>query len=252
MNTSWDNSQAERYRQLAKLWQRVECLTEGELGELCALVARILHGCSKANLARTDQTIDDLIHSYIAEKILFPLSTGPDKFKCQMPVSHGALIYFFQNFVISIARKSESRLSRQSDAIETDEGDIRPEVAGQTCETGLIERLQGQGFSVATLQVETAGFLNGMSPIERTVLHNYCSAGVSVAEQFPNSPRQQSLARVAMAQMGLWQGKTQGRDLQKFSATRLGHFMTRVIGQPLDETHLETMEALMSLLCELA
>ena len=68
----------------------------------------------------------------------------------------------------------------------------------------------------------------------------------------PEVPNNKHDARVAVVQMGLWHSRTPGRDIGKFSHTRLGRFMTEAIGQPLDETHLEAVEALMGLLCDVA
>lgn len=252
MTRNWDQSQAERHRKLAALWQRADCLDESELGGLCSLVLDILSRCSKANLARTDQEVDDLIHSYIVEKVLLPLQSDPEKFRQQMPTSHGALIQFFQRFVISIARKSESRLAQQSDMLETDAGEIRREAEARSCPAGRLDQLHALGFSVTALHAQAARFVGGLSSVERAVLRNYCDADLSVARLFPGASQQQSLARVAAAQLGLWHGRIRGRDVREFARTRLGRFMTNTIGQPLDETHLETMEAIMSMLCDVA
>ena len=120
MTTSWGKAQASRYSELAALWARADSLDEKELTRLCLLASEILSGCSKANLAPTDMDIEDLIQSFIAEKILYPLQTAPDKFKRQMPTSHGALIMYFQRVVTSRARTSESRLKRRSEGLEVE------------------------------------------------------------------------------------------------------------------------------------
>jgi len=252
MTKSWDQSQGERHRKLAALWQRAESLNELELGQLCSLVLDILSRCSKANLADTDQDVEDLVHSYIVEKVLQPLQTDPEKFRQQMPTSHGALIQFFQRFVISIARKSESRLARQSDMLETESGEIRRDAEARCCPAGQIDQLHLLGFSVTALHAQAARFVDRLSAIERDVLRNYCDADLSVAGLFPGSPQQQSLARVAAARLGLWHGRIRGRDIRDFSRTGLGRFMTDAIGQALDETHLDTMEAIMGMLCDVA
>jgi hypothetical protein len=252
MTTSWSRTQAERYRQLAELWPRATQLNGREIERLCILVLEILSQCSKVNLASTGQEVEDLIHAYIEERVLLRLATDPAKFAAQMPTSHGALILFFQNFVISMARKSESQLARQAHTLETEEGVIRPEVESHYCQIDLVDRLQEEGFSINQLEQEVRTFLAGMSSIERTLVHNYCDADLSVARLFPNSSQQQSLARVAVAQMGLWYGRTGNRDLAKFTQTRLGRFMAQQIGQPLNETHSDTLQVLMSLICQLA
>lgn len=252
MTRSWDQSQAERHRQLADLWQRAESLNEPELGQLCSLVIAILLGCSRTNLATTNQEFEDLIHSYIAEKVLLPLQNDPAKFRQQMPTSHGALIQFFQRFVISITRKPESRLAHRSDTIETESGEVRAEAEARSCPAGQLDQLHTLGFSVTALHEQATRFVGRLSSVERAVLRNYCDTDLSVARLFPGSPQQQALARVAVVQMGLWHSRTPGRDIGKFSHTRLGRFMTEAIGQPLDETHLEAVEALMSMLCDVA
>ena len=252
MTTSWNKTQAERYRQLAELWSRAAQLNGWEIERLCILVLEILSQCSKVNLASTGQDVEDLIHAYIEERVLLRLATDPVKFAAQMPTSHGALILFFQNFVISMARKSESQLARRADTLETEEGDVRAEVESHFCQIDLVDRLQAQGFSIGKLEKDVKAFLAGVSTMERTLVHNYCDAELSMARLFPNSPQQQSLARVAVAQMGLWYGRTGNRDLAKFAQTRLGRFMMQQIGQPLNESHRETLQTLMSLICQLA
>ena len=135
MTTSWGQAQASRYSELAALWARADKLDEKELTRLCLLVSEILSGCSKANLATTDMEIEDLIQSFIAEKILYPLQTAPAKFQRQMPTSHGALIMYFQRFVTSLraspkagssdaARVSRSKPSRAE--IETEPAKCAP------------------------------------------------------------------------------------------------------------------------------
>lgn len=252
MKTSWEKAQAERHAQLAGLWQRIDCLNDKEWSRLYSLVAGILVHCSKAGLAATDLELSDLINDYFVQKILAPAQVDPAKLKAQMPEHHGALILFFKRYVISLSRKSESQLNTRSSSIETEEGELRHEVEDCGCRRPLGERLQAQGWSLPGLQQQAGAFLSGLSAIERTLIRNYCDADLSIARLFPNSPRQQSLARVAMAQMGLWSGKTRGRDLQKFAGTDLGCFMARVIGHCLENTDFDAMDALMSLLCELA
>lgn len=252
MTTTWNKAQAERHQELAALWLRAGTLTAAETGRLCELVIAILQRCAKVNLATTEHEIEDLIHAYVGEKILPKLMTDPDKFRAQMPVNHGALIGFFQRFVISLARQSESRQARQADGLEADTGEIRAEVEGRVCQVDLVDTLQAQGFKVAALHSAAQAFLAGLTPVERAVVQNYCDADLSVARLFPNSPAQQSLARTAIAQMGLWYGRTTGRDLQKFARTRLGRFMSQQIGQPLDESHADAIQAVMSLICQLA
>lgn len=252
MKTSWEKAQAERHRQLAELWQCIDRLDEKGWERLYGLVVEILSRCSKANLAETGLELPELIDCYFIQKIFEPAQTDPAKLKRQMPLHHGALIGFFQRFAIDMARRAESRGAGCSAPLEDEEGRISQEAEACGCRQDFIDRLQAHGFSLGTLETEAEVFLAAMSPIERTVMRNYCNADLSITKLFPGSPQQQSLARVAVAQMGLWSGKTQGRDLEKFSATRLGRFMAKAIGQPLDNTHLDTMNALMSLLCELA
>ena len=252
MTTHWNRSQAERYRQLAELWARAGQLDGREIERLCVLVLEILSQCAKANLATTGFDIDDLIHTYIEEKILNRLITDPAKFVAQMPNSHGALILFFQNFVISLARKSEQQLAARADSLETEEGEIRHEVEAQLCPVNLVDTLREEGFSIQALEVEVHRFLDALSPTERQLMNNYCNEDLSVARLFPGSAKQQSLAHVAVAQMGLWRGNTASRDLARFARTDLGRFMARQIGQPLDDSHRSTLQALMGLICQLA
>lgn len=253
MTKSWNEAQAERHRQLAELWQRADRLDARELGQLCVLVEQILSRCAKSKLAETDQTVDDLIHAYLDECVLSRLATDPQKFKAQKPTSHGALILFFQNFVISHSRGSESRIARQGEALETESGHLRPEVERHFATGNVVDRLQAEGFSMTQLEAEVLAFLGGMSPLERQLLDNYCEVEqLSIDKLFPNAPHLQSLARVAVAQMGLWYGKTAKRDLKQFGQTRLGRFMARQIGEPLDESHRDTVQALMGLISQLA
>lgn len=252
MTTHWNRSQAERYRQLAELWGRAGQLEGREIERLCVLVLEILTQCSKANLAPTGLDHDDLIHTYIEEKILYRLATDPEKFVAQMPNSHGALIFFFQNFVISLARKSENQVATKADTLETEEGEIRHEVEAHLCPVNLVDTLREEGFSIQALEADVQHFLNGLSATERQLMSNYCNDDLSVAKLFPGSARQQSLANVAVAQMGLWRGNTASRDLARFAQTDLGRFMARQIGQPLDDSHRSTLQALMGLICQLA
>ena len=253
MTKSWSEAQSERYRQLAELWQRADQLDVKGIERLCLLVVEILSRCAKTNLAETGQSIDDLIHAYLVERVLTRLQLDPEKFKAQMPTSHGALILFFQNFVISHSRRSESRLTRQAETLETESGDIWPAVEQHFDPESLVDRLQAEGFSMAQLEVEVQVFLDNMNPLERQLLDNYCeSEQLSIAKLFPDAPHLQSLARVAVAQMGLWYGKTGKRDLAQFGQTRLGRFMARMVGQPLDESHRETVQVLMCLIRQLA
>ena len=252
MTTTWNRAQTERHQELAGLWQRAGSLSATETGRLCELVVAILSRCAKMNLATTDHEFEDLIHAYVEERILLKLLTDPAKFRTQMPVNHGALIAFFQRFVISLARKSESRVAQQAETMETETGEIRSVVEGHACQIDLLDTLRTQGFSVLSLQANVQAFLSGLTSVERAVVQNYCDADLSVARLFPHSPAQQSLARTAIAQMGLWYGRTAGRDLQKFARTRLGRFMSQQIGQPLNESHADAIQAMMSLICQLA
>jgi hypothetical protein len=260
MTTSWGQAQASRYSELAALWARADSLDEKELTRLCLLVSEILSGCSKANLASTDMEIEDLIQSFIAEKILYPLQTAPDKFKRQMPTSHGALIMYFQRVVTSRARTSESRLKRRSEGLEVDveaetESEtryVRPEVENAGHRPGTVERLYALGFAVEALVSRSERFVGGLAPLERDVLCNFFHGDLAVAKLFPDSPRLQAEARLATAQLGLWRGNTAGRNVAAFANTRIGRFMSQAIGEPLDASHIEAIEALMGLLCDVA
>lgn len=262
MTTSWGKAQASRYSELAALWARADSLDEKELTRLCLLASEILSGCSKANLAPTDMDIEDLIQSFIAEKILYPLQTAPDKFKRQMPTSHGALIMYFQRVVTSRARTSESRLKRRSEGLEveaepdaeakTDTRYVRPEVENAGHRPSTVERLYALGFAVEALVSRSERFVGCLAPLERDVLCNFFHGDLAVAKLYPDSPRLQAEARLATAQLGLWRGNTAGRNVAAFANTRIGRFMSQVIGQPLDASHMEAIEALMGLLCDVA
>ena len=260
MTTSWGKAQASRYSELAALWARADSLDEKELTRLCLLVSEILSGCSKANLAPTDMDVEDLIQSFIAEKILYPLQTAPDKFKRQMPTSHGALIMYFQRVVTSRARTSESRLKRRSEGLEVEvEAEdetkthyVRPEVEDAGHRPGTVERLYALGFAVEALVSRSERFVGSLAPLEREVLCNFFHGDLAVAKLYPDSPRLQAEARLATAQLGLWRGNTAGRNVAAFANTRIGRFMSQAIGQPLDASHIEAIEALMGLLCDVA
>lgn len=252
MTKSWAQAQAERYSRLAPLWARAGSLDRSELEALCQLVIEILSRCSKGNLAPTDMDVEDLIQSYVAEGILYALQTDPGKFRRQKPISHGALIGYFQNFVKDRARKNESRLKRRSEAIETETGVVRPDVEAVRQQPLAAGRLHALGFAVEALVHRSERFVEGLSPVERTVLCNFFHGDLAIAKLYPQSPRLQAEARLATAQLGLWRGRTSGRDVAAFAATRIGRFMGQAIGQPLDESHIDTIQALMGLLCDVA
>ena len=252
MTTSWGQAQASRYSELAALWARADSLDEKELTRLCLLVIEILSRCSRANLAPTDMDVEDLIQSYVAEEILYALQTDPDKFRRQMPTNHGALILYFQRFVRDRARKRESQLKRRSEGIESEAGAMRPEVEAVGRHPLTIERLHALGFAVEALVRRSERFVEGLSPVERVVLCNFFHGDLAVASLYPQSPRLQAEARLATAQLGLWRGRTSGRDVAAFATTRIGRFMGQAIGQPLDASHIEAIEALMGLLCDVA
>lgn len=252
MTTSWGQAQASRYSELAALWARADSLDEKELTRLCLLVIEILSRCSRANLAPTDMDFEDLIQSYVAEDILYALQTDPNKFKRQMPTSHGALIGYFQNFVKDRARKRESQLKQRSEGIESETGAVRPEVEEGGRHPLAIERLHALGFAVETLVRRSERFVEGLSPVEWVVLCNFFHGDLAVAKLYPDSPRLQAEARLATAQLGLWRGNTAGRNVAAFANTRIGRFISQVIGEPLDASHMEAIEALMGLLCDVA
>ena len=261
MTTSWGQAQASRYSELAALWARADSLDEKELTRLCLLVSEILSGCSKANLAPTDMDIEDLIQSFIAEKILYPLQTAPDKFKRQMPTSHGALIMYFQRVVTSRARTSESRLKRRSEGLEVEaetESRPRPPLCAPRGRKALAI---GQVRSSACMHWGSPSRPLSVGANASSVawlrLSGTCSAIFSTATwRSPSSTRIRPGCRPKpdwqRPRLGLWRGNTAGRNVAAFANTRIGRFMSQAIGQPLDASHLEAIEALMGLLCDVA
>lgn len=251
MTKIWNEVQSKRYQQLVVLWQKAGLLNDKEFEQLCVLVKRILMESAKTGLPETGQSHEDLIHGYLVKHILEKVQTDPEKFKAQMPTSHGALILFFKQFVISLGRGYESRVIQRSEPMETETGELRHEVAELESGEGVQERLHAEGMSLETLKEQLYAFAAGLTPIQRQLLDNYFDEPQqSIETMFPGDKEAQSLARVAVAEMGLWYGKSDKRNPQTFAQTKLGHFMSRQIGQSLNLTHLPAVEALMHLIAQ--
>lgn len=250
MNSSWDNSQTERHRQLSVLWQQLGALSEAQWSEMYRLVVLILRHSNRQKLPETGHEFDELISLYFFEKIFSRAQVDPEKLKSQMPLHHGALINFFQRFVISLSRSAQSQALNRSQSWDDEEGRINAavEVAGQ--EPTIVDTLLAQGFSAEKACDQARRFVEALSNLERLLIRNYAGDNLSISRLV--NPTQLAAAQLAVTQLGLWQSKTRKRDLSEFAKTDLGCFMTRTIGEPLNETHSGSIEVLMRLICKLA